>query len=163
MCNVSVAETNSIKGLCPVAGCLGNEWYPKGCKRVNRVYRDSYGSCCLKQCHLENDKNETCTTIDSQCNPSIAEKNTKKGACPIAKCVGDERYPKGCKRVKRINSEDYGTCCFKQCHLENDKNETCRLIDRNQYSSNASYNKKIDNLYPNFFLVIFFLLLIMKK
>ena len=161
MCNVSVAKNNLMKGLCPVAMCP-DVTYAKDCKWVDRVYNDSYGTCCLKQCHLENDNNETCSAIALPCSVSVAEQNTWNGVCPVAKCIGNERYPKDCKRVKRTHVEG-GTCCLKLCHLENGKNETCTMIDNNQYQSNSSYNKKIDKIFPSFLLVMFMLLLMIKK
>lgn len=77
------------------------------------------------------------------CNASIANKNQKDGKCPIAKCLGDDKYPSTCKRVSRyhltndhsprssnstISSNDPPAtkiCCQRMCHLEYPNGKEC--------------------------------------
>lgn len=38
--------------------------------------------------------------------------------CPVAKCMSDDKYPSGCKRVTRYTIDYRGNCCPIMCHLE---------------------------------------------
>ena len=99
--------------------------------------------------------------FNGTCNVSVAVDNVEKGICPIAKCAGDDRYAKGCKRRQRAYySKIEKSCCLKLCHLENDKNETCSLTDGGIYQKSAYHGSNMHTLSFNCFLTIVFLLLL---
>ena len=98
-----------------------------------------------------------------KCNISTAETNIQTGSCPIAKCVSNEKYPSDCKRIQRAVLFD-GVCCLKLCHLENEKNETCSVLDKIPSRSDATngYDGKLD-VHSCLILVIIFALFMIRN